>query len=147
MYTKLIGLAFLCILLGAGCSELPKDQQMDYENDIKPLVAESAGKSSVRGSCNMIEADSHCIDYRGSLWSESQMKLNCQGGGVFSLDGCPYSENGGCLSGEGTVAETVFWSYDQGNNPISGEQLQYEVKACNAVLASKWVKPEDLLKK
>jgi len=144
MNKKIFGVVALLLLLGAGCSEMPKDQQTDYEKDIKPLVAETSKKSLVRGSCNMIEIDSHCIDYRGSLWTEEQMKLNCQGGGASSLNGCPYSENGGCLSGGGTVADTVFWSYDEGNNPISGEQLQYEIKACNAVLASKWITPSDL---
>ncbi len=147
MRAKIFFVVAILLVLGGGCNDVPKDQQVDYEKDVKPLVEESADKSFVRGSCNTIATASHCLDYRGSLWTEEQMKLNCGNAGIFSKDGCPYSDNGGCMAGGGTIAETVMWSYNEGANPIDSETLPYEIGACNALAVAKWVKPEDLLKK
>lgn len=133
------------VLLGFGCQDgVPESEQIDYEEDVKPLIEETTGHK-VRGSCNIISSASHCQDYMGSLWTEDQMKLNCGGAGVFSLDGCPYSENGGCLTGRDTIAEAVIWSYPYGGQPISGEDLYYESQACDILEVAEWVTPESLL--
>jgi len=134
----------MLILTGAGCSELPKDQQMDYDQDVKPLIEEKGGK--VRGSCNFIEGQSICVDFIGSIFTEDRMRLSCSEG-KFSFDSCPYSELGGCQATGGTVSESIAWSYDYGGQPISTEEAGYQAKACNALSAGRWVKPEDLLKK
>lgn len=134
------------VLLGAGCTDdLPEGERIDYEEDVLLLIEENNSKHAVRGSCNLIAQASHCEDYIGSLWTQEQMQLNCQGAGTFSLDVCPYSDNGGCMSGEGTIAENVVWSYPYGGVPITGEDLYYESQACDILEIARWVTPADLL--
>ncbi|HBR80770.1 MAG: hypothetical protein UX09_C0040G0007 [Candidatus Uhrbacteria bacterium GW2011_GWE2_45_35] len=132
------------LLFGFGCSDdLPENQQIDYEEDVKPLIEENTAHK-VRGSCNMIDSESHCLDYIGSIWTEQQIQLNCENVGIFSLNTCPYSENGGCLSGRDTMVEAVIWSYPYGGQPITGEELKYESMACDALAAAEWVTPDGL---
>ena len=137
---------FILILLGAGCQNndaLPKDLQIDYEEDVKPLIADN-NKSSVRGSCNVISEKSTCLDYRGSMWGENDMKLNCKDVGIWSKNSCPYSDIGGCLTGQGTITETVIWHYNKGANAVTPADAVYAAKACNANPAGKWVMPEQV---
>lgn len=140
---------FSNIFMLQGCKDkeaLPKDQQLDYEEDVKPLIEEKTNSSKVKGSCNAIDFGSNCIDYIGSIWTEEQMKLNCQGANVkFSLDACPYPENGGCRMTGGTVSETIAWTYPYGGDPISGEVLEMTKSACNINPLGEWVMPDDLL--
>ncbi|MBU0646106.1 hypothetical protein KJ611_01350 [Patescibacteria group bacterium] len=134
------------VLTGGGCSEgLPEDQQVDYDQDVKPLIEEVFPNNAVAGSCNMIESGSHCLDYIGSYWNEQAMKLNCEGAGVWSSNTCPYSENGGCRGTAGTIMDTVLWSYPYGGDPITGENVYYEAMACNSIPAAQWIMPDDLL--
>jgi len=145
---KIFRLAVLVggVLVLAGCGDVPANQQADYENDVKPLVAENTNPSKARGSCNMIASGSQCLDYVGSMWTQQQMELNCKGVGTFSLNSCPYSDVGGCRTATGTLAENILWSYNQGGDPITPELKPYVQKACSAVASCKWVdKPEDLL--
>jgi len=131
------------IILGAGCSDAPTDQSVNYEEDVKPLI-ETTEKSKVRGSCNVIDSKSTCIDFIGSVFSEERMKLSCAEG-KFSFNSCPYSDLGGCQATPGTISESIIWSYDYGGQPITMEEAGYGAKACNAMPASKWVLPSDLL--
>ena len=124
---------------------MPEDQQIDYEEDVKPLIAEDTGHK-VRGSCNTINDQSACIDFIGSIFTEERIKLSCEGVGVFSENACPYSELGGCQSSAGTISESIIWSYDYGGQPISREEAQYQAMACNSLPMGKWVTPDDLLK-
>lgn len=135
------------VLVLAGCgSDLPANEQIDYEDDVKPLIAEDTNPSKARGSCNMIATGSHCLDYVGSLWTRQQMELNCKGVGTFSLNSCPYSEVGGCRTAIDTISETVLWAYNQGADPITPEVEPYSKMACNATVSCKWVEtPEELL--
>jgi hypothetical protein len=134
------------VILGAGCSgDAPANQTVDYEEDIKPLIEENNAGHKVRGSCNIIASTSHCEDYIGSIWTEQQMQLNCGGVGTFSLDACPYSDNGGCMTGRDTVTENVIWSYPYGGQPITGEDLYYESQACDLLEVAEWVTPASLL--
>ncbi|HBK33860.1 TPA: hypothetical protein DEP34_02845 [Candidatus Uhrbacteria bacterium] len=136
------------IFLGVGCTEdLPEDQQIDYEEDVKPLIEETHPTTKVRGSCNVIATASHCEDYIGSIWTDQQMQLHCGGTGTFSFDACPYSENGGCRTGAETIAENMIWSYNYGGQPITGEDLYYESQSCDILEGAEWVLPEDLLHK
>jgi hypothetical protein len=147
-YSIIILSVFLTlILLGGGCKNAPKDQQIDYKKDVKELIKEvETSKKKVRGSCDQIAKKSHCIDFVGSVYTEQRMKLSCSEG-KFSKNTCPYSNNGGCRATEGTVAESIIWSYDRGGNPMKGEELQYEIKACNSLPIAKWITPEDFFKK
>lgn len=126
-------------LVAIGCEDLPDNQNINYEEDVKPLI-ETDAKQGVRGSCNFIDAQGTCIDFVGSVFTEERMKLSCAEG-KFSLDSCPYSDLGGCRATPGTVSESIAWSY----SPISAEEAGYQAKACNALGAANWVMPEDLL--
>jgi len=139
-------LALLAIVLFmCGCEGTVDDESIDYENDVKPLI-ETDTKPVVRGSCSVIDSQSTCIDFVGEIFTEERMKLSCAEG-KFSLDACPYSELGGCQATPGTISESIAWSYGYGGSPISVEEAGYQAKACNAIGAAKWVRPEDLLKK
>ncbi|HLD31748.1 MAG TPA: hypothetical protein VJB37_02535 [Patescibacteria group bacterium] len=133
------------LLVLAGCGEAPEEEQIT-EEDVMDLVGEAESVDwKVRGSCNAIAQASTCVDYVGSLWTEEQMKLNCQGAGNFSLDACPYSEIGGCNTGLETIAEVVLWSYQYGGAPV--EEPQYAAGACNNLPMAKWVLPDELLER
>ena len=129
-----------------GCEDVPADQAIDYEEDVKPLIKEKTNSVKSRGSCNLISAGSTCFEYVGSIWTEQQMKLNCSDPqGAFSLNACPYSDVGGCRTGVGTIAETIIWSYDYGGDPITPEVKPYSVGACTALQIADWVTPDGLL--
>jgi hypothetical protein len=140
-YLPLISVFLLSVLLlGAGCIPgASEDQQMD-EDEIMNIVEEVDGDGKVRGSCSVIDQNT-CLDYIGSIWTKQQMELNCQGSGVFSLETCPYSTVGGCRTGEGTISETIVWSY------LSQEEASYQAKACNALPVASWVMPDDVFLK
>lgn len=140
---KFLALAIVfLIVLGAGCGgNVPADQEVDYNKDVKPLIEEKTDHK-VRGSCNIIESKSTCMDFIGSVFTEDRMKLSCAEG-KFSLDACPYSDLGGCMATPGTISESIAWSYP----PITAEEAGYMAKACNAMGIAKWVLPSDLLKK
>lgn len=134
---------FMLLLAGAGCGDAPADQQIGYEEDVKPLI-ETTEARKVRGSCNVIDSKSTCVDFVGSVFTEERMKLSCAEG-RFSLDACPYSELGGCQATGGTITESIAWSYGYGGSPISAEEAGYQAKACNSLSMGKWVLPDDLL--
>lgn len=133
----------VAMLAFGGCDMQPKENQANYEADIKPLIATDE-KAKVRGSCNFIDSKSVCVDFIGEVFTEDRMRLSCTEG-KFSLDACPYSDLGGCQATPGTVTESIAWSYNYGGYPISAEEAGYQAKACNAMTISKWVTPADLL--
>jgi len=142
-------LLLLLPIILSGCdgeeTGLPEDEQISQE-EVEEILAEApADRAGVRGSCNVIADKSTCIDYVGSLWTDEQIELNCQGVGVWSKNTCPYSEIGGCQVGAGTIAETIAWSYTTGGQPMPLEAVQYAAGACNATAMAKWVLPDDLL--
>ncbi|OGF42305.1 hypothetical protein A2555_02275 [Candidatus Falkowbacteria bacterium RIFOXYD2_FULL_39_16] len=139
---KILLFTVLSVLLtmGAGCSDdMPEDQRVDYEEDIKPII-ETTTKPKVRGSCNVIDSKGTCVDFIGEVFTEERMKLSCVEG-KFSLDACPYSDLGGCQATGGTITESIIWSYA----PITPEEAGYQAKSCNALGAGKWVTPASLL--
>lgn len=141
-------ITLLCVTLGTGCQpgDTSKENSIDYEGDIKPLIEEKTEAFHSRGSCNAIDFGSHCIDYVGSMWTEEAMRLNCQGEGtLFSLNACPYSEIGGCDTTYGTITEIIAWAYNEGGDPITQEVLPYMQGSCTAVPGTRWVTPEMLL--
>lgn len=134
------------VIVGGGCTDdLPEGQQIDYEEDIKPLIEDSFANNAVVGSCNMIDTGSHCEDYIGSYWTPETMQLQCEGVGVWSPNTCPYSDNGGCRVTAGTIVDNILWSYPYGGSPITGENLYYESMACNMIEGAQWIMPDDLL--
>jgi len=137
----ILGISLIFVPLLAGCTP---QSDIDYENDVKPLI-ETTTKTKVRGSCNFIDAQSTCIDFRGETFTEERMKLSCTEG-KFSFDACPYSDLGGCMATPGTITESIAWSYNYGGEPITEEEASYQAKACNALGAARWTKPNDLLK-
>jgi hypothetical protein len=147
---KLLILLIPLLLVGAGCNSNSSTPEEDVEEGIEvveDLLEETGDEYKVRGSCDTIATASHCLDYIGSFWTEEQMSLNCKGGGTYSKTTCPYSDNGGCRAGAGTITENVIWSYDRGGNPISGENVVYEAKACDANPLADWVTPDQLFLK
>ncbi|MBU1019099.1 MAG: hypothetical protein ABII07_00785 [Patescibacteria group bacterium] len=139
-------LPIVILLIGlplAGCDDgsMPEDESITYD-EVFELIEEVDSQYTVRGSCDMVGTDSHCVDYIGSFWTEEQMELNCQGAGIYNTTTCPYSENGGCQATPGTMTETIIWSYQTGGNPISAEEAVYEAAACNSLQISQWVLPE-----
>jgi len=138
----ILSAVLLIPLLGLGCNDLPKDQQADYEKDVKPLIEETeTAKKKVRGSCDLIAKSSHCMDFVGSIFTEERMKLSCAEG-KFSKNTCPYSKNGGCRATGDTVSESVVWSYDYGGNPIDAEAVKYEAMACDSLVLAEWISAE-----
>ena len=143
---KILYILPIIMLLGGGCGQgVPEAEEIDYEDDIQPLIEEIDEDYKVRGSCNVIAEKSHCADYIGSFWDQvGQKELNCQGVGVYSDNTCPYSELGGCQSTPGTMTEMIVWSYSYGGQPMSEEEAGYAAGACNALGVSKWVTPDQV---
>ena len=139
-FTLLLSLS-LVIFLGVGCQT--EEGHIDYEEDVLPIIEETT-RHVVQGSCNIIGEKSTCIDYRGSIWGENDMKLNCADVGEWSNKTCPYSEIGGCMSGHATITELVIWHYNRGGNPITPEDAIYAAMACNNIPLTKWVTPEEV---
>jgi hypothetical protein len=148
---KIFLLSFLILPLllftGAGCSDsLPEDQQVDYEEDVAPLIEEVDGDYKVRGSCNVVAEKSTCIDYVGSLWDQPEQKeLNCSNVGVYSDNTCPYSELGGCQMGGGTFTEVITWHYGTGGQAFTAEDAYYAAQACNTLPMGTWVGSDHFL--
>lgn len=138
-------LIILCVLglSGLVISGCTPQNNLEYENDVKPLI-ETKKQTKVLGSCNLIDSQSTCFDFRGEVFTEERMKLSCTEG-KFSLDSCPYSDLGGCMATPGTITESIAWSYNYGGQPISAEEAGYQAKACNSLGAARWIKPEDLI--
>lgn len=137
-------LSLAALSFATACEDLPDDKNIDYDEDVKPLI-ETSTKPTVRGSCNFIDAQSTCVDFIGEIFTEDRMKLSCAEG-KFSFDACPYSDLGGCQATPGTITESIAWSYNHGGSPITAEEAQYQAGACNALGAAKWVTPDSLLK-
>ena len=140
-------LIILCVLglSGLVISGCTPQNNLDYENDVKPLI-ETKKQTKVLGSCNFIDSQSTCFDFRGEVFTEERMKLSCAEG-KFSFDACPYSDLGGCQATPNTITESIVWSYNYDGEPISAEEADYQAQACNNMSISKWVVPADLLKK
>lgn len=144
MKKTIFPLLLIGVLFVAGCGEeMPKDQQIDYE-EVQELIQETNDQYKVRGSCNVIDESSTCLDYVGSFWTKEQMTLNCQGVGAFSENTCPYTTVGGCQAGAGSFVETILWSYNYGGELITPENEIYASGACNANPAGQWVTPDQI---
>lgn len=142
-YSKLLFFFLPLILIGAGC-QTEEEEDISYEDDVYPLIEEIDSSSIVRGSCNVIDASSTCIDYIGSIWTDEQMELNCGGVGTFSKNTCPYTELGGCRNTPQTISDDVIWFYSYGGEAFSVEDAYYAQMACDALEISQWTTPEQL---
>lgn len=88
-------------------------------------------------SCNAINDKSTCVEYIGSYWATaSAATLNCQDVGTYSETACPRPTSGGCQMNAGTSLEMISWFYPYGGDPVSGENISYAARSCNAVGAN-----------
>ena len=140
--------ALLYYLFRDDISTLLPGVDIDENADVE-LVEEGlkeTEKRTVYGSCDDIPNSSNCIDYVGSMWSDSDSaELNCGEGRNFSTNACPYSEFGGCQMNGGTVMESIAWVYSEGAGGYTSESVTYAISACNSVPNGNWVTPDSLL--
>ena len=129
------------ILMGSTCQ--PGD--VDYEEDVFPVIEEIDGNKKVKGSCNVIASKSTCVDYIGSIWEQpDQKELNCKGVGVYSDNTCPYTNLGGCHATPGTMSAMVTWMYDYGGQALDTEDAKYAQMACDSLPVAEWTTPDEL---
>jgi hypothetical protein len=144
-----LGLLIALILVLAGCSlggepsdEVSLEEAQETVDAYNDLMEDSTPDHRVRGSCNTIDDQSVCVDFTGEAWDEEKMKLQCNGVGTFSLDACPYTELGGCISGVDSLLEQIIWMYSTGGSPITAEEASYAEMSCNAVSGGRWTNPQ-----
>ncbi len=107
--------------------------------ELDELKDKKSDGSAARGSCNAVSAASTCIEYIGSIWSDQQMRLNCEGSGIFSKSPCPEGMKGGCNIGEGIPSDMVTWFYLEGDGEITEASLKNAKGACENTPLSKWL--------
>ena len=139
--------ALVYFLLAGNDDDLPESLQVEnvtYDEVVEAF--EDTGKQTVHGSCNAVAKGSNCIDYVGSVWSDNDMaQLNCEGGGVYSENTCPYSDFGGCQISGGSTMEIVAWTYREGGGGYDEESLPHVKRACDANPMGKWVSSDEQL--
>lgn len=114
------------------------DEDYNLVREMEDLDEKKKSGQAARGSCDVITEASTCLEYYGSFWTETQMKYNCEGGGIFSLKPCVEGHLGGCNIGKGGPSDMVTWFYNIGGSPM-GDSLEYAQKACDATPMSNWV--------
>lgn len=124
-------------------AEATEDEKLNKDVNLANELMDStdlkiSGKGG-KGSCNAIDDSSTCVEYYGSYWKETEMKLNCEGAGTFSMNPCPQDMAGGCNAGSGTPTDLVAWMYLRGGGEIDAESLKYAKLACDNTLASEWI--------
>ncbi len=93
-------------------------------------------KNKARGSCNVVERGSTCVEYIGSFWTWDNIVPNCTGAGTPSQSACPRPFMGGCNMGQGTLAEIITWHYE---GLYDAENIQHAARVCNALPTASWV--------
>lgn len=116
------------------------DKDMALVDELISLEDDKKVGKGLKGSCNAIAEGSTCIEYYGSFWNKSVIKMGCEEGtGKFSSDACPRDAAGGCNTGNGTVADMVAWMYLRGGGEMTSESIKYAKMACDATPASLWI--------
>ena len=97
---------------------------------------------TTRGSCNVIQKGSVCIEYTGSYWTAQSMSKHCQGNeSVYTTGPCPAASRlGGCLQAPGKEYENILWYFSAGGSPIEPENLEGLVMSCR-LAGGKWLNP------
>ena len=126
---------------------LPEDIDKDLDErmmtDVEDLLpgGEEGSPNTFRGSCNLIERGSTCIEYFGSYWDEETINMACEEG-TYSVGRCPDQHMGGCRILPGSETDMITWHYNTGGDPFSAENIVYATQACNAVPGGLWVEEE-----
>jgi len=122
-------------------AESDKKLEEDYNlvNKLEELEDNKKTGSAARGSCNAIIEGSTCIDYVGSMWTEQQMSLNCEGAGIYSAKPCPDGMAGGCNIGLGTITDMVTWFYYTGGGEITPDSLFSAKEVCGMTPMARWI--------
>ena len=142
------GLAIVVVLIGIfvlkGISPKEADENYSEEmlaetEDLLPNEAES--EKRVKGSCNLIDEGSTCVEYFGSYWTSETILLTCQDG-VYSPDRCPEQSMGGCHMNPESETDMITWHYSQGGGGFDEENIKYAAQACNAVPGGVWAEED-----
>jgi hypothetical protein len=92
-----------------------------------------------KGSCNIIDFGSTCVEYIGSYFTWENIELHCQGTGTPSKNPCPRPTMGGCNIAAGTPNELITWHYNYGGDPFTPDVIPYSSAACNANPFGSWI--------
>jgi len=148
-YVIIGGVTLAFILFGIFIAKgfLPKDIDPNLDErmltDVEDLLpsGEEGSPTTFRGSCNLIERGSTCVEYFGGYWTEETIAMACEEGEP-SGQRCPEPNMGGCRILPGSETDMITWHYDRGGDPYSQENIQYATQACNAVPGGIWVEED-----
>lgn len=142
------GLALVVVLIGIfvlkGIS--PKEANPEYSEEMlaetEDLLPNEVGtEKTLKGSCDMVNEASTCVEYLGSFWTESTINLVCQDG-IYSKNGCPEQSLGGCRMNPESETDQISWHYELGGGGYNQESIQYAKQACNSVPGGLWTEED-----
>jgi len=141
----LIVIGIVVILLGALLLQTIMTKDIEEHTQVTPSDINQNSVSEkktvplgdVKGSCNLIEQASTCIEYYGSEWTSEAIKLVCEEG-EYSEDPCTKPSLGGCRISIGGEAEMISWYYDRGGEPFTNN-IQELNQACISLPDAAWV--------
>lgn len=125
----------------------PKEVGPEYDEELitetEDLLpgGEVGSPQTIKGSCNMIDQASTCVEYYGDYWHSETILMACQEG-VFATEGCPAPNSGGCRIMPGSETDMITWHYDRGGDPFSEENIIYASQACNSVPGGVWAEED-----
>ncbi len=124
----------------------PKEANPDYDEqmlaDTEDLLPnEASSEKTVKGSCNIIDQASTCVEYFGSYWTSETINLVCQEG-VASSDRCPEQHLGGCHMNPESESDMITWHYDIGGGGYNQENIQYAIQSCNSIPGGVWAEED-----
>ncbi len=137
-------LAIVVVLIGIfvlkGIS--PKEADPNYDEEMlaetEDLLPNEVGtEKTVKGSCDMINEASTCVEYFGSYWNEETINMVCQDG-IYSKNGCPDQAMGGCRMNPESETDQITWHYERGGGGYNEESIKYAMQACNGVPGGLW---------
>jgi len=126
--------------LPKGVSEELEEGVVSEVEDLLPSGEEGYSKQ-IRGSCDLIEMGSTCVEYYGSYWNNQTIELACSEG-IVSTGGCPAPNMGGCRIMPGSETDMITWHYDRGGDPFSEENILYASQACNSIPGGVWAEED-----
>jgi hypothetical protein len=133
------------VFIAKGFSPEDIDPDLDERmiTDTEDLVpsGEEGSPTTFRGSCNLIDIGSTCIEYFGHYWTEETIAMACTDG-EYSNERCPIPNMGGCRIMPGSETDMITWHYNIGGDPFSEENTVYANQACNAVPGGIWVEED-----
>lgn len=135
MVVILIG---ILVIKGISSKKAGSEFNKEIISETEDLVPnETVTEISLKGSCNLIEKGSICIEYFGPYWMEEPIKLACKEG-VYSSEGCPDNSLGGCHMNSESETDMISWYYTQGGGEFNSENIKYAMQSCNSVPGGVW---------